>query len=63
VPEEGDEGADEELQHVFVAQGLDQSPEGPKANLASEGKPQIINPSFKIMPLCFAMIAHLHFRN
>jgi hypothetical protein len=46
VPEGGDEGADEELQHVFVAQGLDQSPERPKANLASEGKPQIINPIF-----------------
>jgi hypothetical protein len=46
VPEGGDEGADEELQHVFVAQGQDQSPEGPKANLASEGKPRIINPVF-----------------
>jgi hypothetical protein len=29
-----------------VDQDLDQSPEGPKANLASEGKPQIINPVF-----------------
>jgi hypothetical protein len=46
VLEGGDEGADEELQHVFVAQGLDQSPEGPKANLASEGKARIINPVF-----------------
>jgi hypothetical protein len=46
VPEGGDEGADKELQHVFVAQGLDQSPEGPKANLASEGRPRIINPVF-----------------
>jgi hypothetical protein len=46
VAEGGDEGADEELQHVFVAQDLDQSPEGPKANLASKGKPQIINPVF-----------------
>jgi hypothetical protein len=46
VPEGGDEGADEELQHVFVAQGLDQSPEGLKANLASEGKPRIIYPVF-----------------
>jgi hypothetical protein len=42
--EGGDEGADEELQHVDVAQDLDASPEGPKASLASEGKPQIINP-------------------
>jgi hypothetical protein len=42
VPEEGDEGADKELQHLLVAQDLDQSPEGPKANLASEGKPRCI---------------------
>jgi hypothetical protein len=46
VPEGGDEGADEELQYVDVAQDLDLSPEGPKANLASEGKPRIINPDF-----------------
>jgi hypothetical protein len=46
VPEGGDEGADEELQHVFVAQGLDPSSEGLKANLASEGKPRSINPIF-----------------
>jgi hypothetical protein len=44
VPEGGDEGADEELQYVDVAQELDQSPKGPKAKLASEGKPRIINP-------------------
>jgi hypothetical protein len=43
VPEGGDEGADEELSYIDVAQDLDQSPEGPKANLASEGKPWIIN--------------------
>jgi hypothetical protein len=46
VPKGGGEGADEELQYVDVAQDLDQSPEGPKANLASEGKPRIINPIF-----------------
>jgi hypothetical protein len=46
VLEGGDEGASEELQHVFVAQGLDQIPEGPKANLASEDKLWIINPVF-----------------
>jgi hypothetical protein len=40
----GDEGADKELSYVDVAQDLDPSLEGPKANLASEGKPQIINP-------------------
>jgi hypothetical protein len=46
VSDGGDEGADEELQYMFVAQGLDQSPEWPKTNLASEGKPRIINPVF-----------------
>jgi hypothetical protein len=46
VLEGGDEGADEELQYVDVVQDLDQSPEGPKTNLASEGKPRIINPVF-----------------
>jgi hypothetical protein len=46
VPEGGDEGANEELHYMDVAQDLDQSLEGPKANLDSEGKPQIINPSF-----------------
>jgi hypothetical protein len=44
VPKGGYEGADSELQYVDVAQDLDQSPEGPKANLADEGKPRIINP-------------------
>jgi hypothetical protein len=46
VPEGGDEGASGELQYVDVAQDLDQSPEGPKANLASQGMPRIINPVF-----------------
>jgi hypothetical protein len=46
VPEGEDEGADEKLQCVDVDQDPDQSPEGPKANLAIEGKPQIINPVF-----------------
>jgi hypothetical protein len=46
VPEGGDKGADEELQYVDIAQDLDSSPEGPKANLSSEGKPRIINPVF-----------------
>jgi hypothetical protein len=46
VPEGGDEGPDEELQYVDVAQDLDPSLKGPKANLASEGKPQILNPVF-----------------
>jgi hypothetical protein len=46
VPKRGDEGVDEELQYVDVAQDLDQGLEGPKASLASEGKPRIINPVF-----------------
>jgi hypothetical protein len=46
VQEGGDGGADEELQYVDVSRDLDPSPEGPKANLASEGKPRIINPAF-----------------
>jgi hypothetical protein len=50
VPEGGDEGAVRELQHVFVAQDMDQSPEEPKANLASESKLRIINPVF--LKLC-----------
>jgi hypothetical protein len=43
VLEGEDEGATEQLSYVDVAQGQDQSPEGPKDNLASEGKPRIIN--------------------
>jgi hypothetical protein len=46
VPEGGNEGADKELPCVDVAQDLDPSPEGPRANLAIEGKPRIINPVF-----------------
>jgi hypothetical protein len=46
VKEEGDEGASEEVPYVDEAQGLDQGQEGPKANLANEGKPRIINPVF-----------------
>jgi hypothetical protein len=34
------------VHYVTVEEDLDQSPLGPKANLADEGKPQIINPSF-----------------
>jgi hypothetical protein len=63
VPEGGDEGAIKELQYVFVAQDLDPSPEGPKANLASEGKPQIINLVFKTYAIILAMFVHLRFRS
>jgi hypothetical protein len=46
VTQGGEEGADKEMQNVDVAQDLNLSLEGPKANLASEGKPRIINPVF-----------------
>jgi hypothetical protein len=61
VPEGGDEGADEELQYVDVAQDLDQSPEGTKANLVSEGKLRIINLSFKTVQL--SLLVHFCFRS
>jgi hypothetical protein len=62
VREEGDKGASEELLYVDEAQGLDQGPEEPKANLANEGKPRIINPCLlKIMQLFHAMLVHLRF--
>jgi hypothetical protein len=63
VPEGGDRGADEKLPYVDVAQDLDPSPEGPKANLASEGKPRIINPVFQNYAIMFATIVHLRFRS
>jgi hypothetical protein len=63
VPEGGDEGADRDMHHVAVAQDLDQSPEGPKANLADEGKPRIINLVFKNYEITFAMFLHLRFRS
>jgi hypothetical protein len=46
VPEGGDGGANRGVHYVAIVQDLDQSPEGLKANLASEGKPLIINPLF-----------------
>jgi hypothetical protein len=49
VSEGGDGGANGDVHHVVVEQDLDQSPEGPKANLAIEGKPRIINLVFKNM--------------
>jgi hypothetical protein len=51
------------VNHVVVEQDLDQCPEGPKANLAIEGKPRIINPVSKIYAIIDAMIAHLSFRS
>jgi hypothetical protein len=49
---EGDGGADGDVRYVAVEQDLDQSPEGPKANLAND-KPRIINPLSKILQLSF----------
>jgi hypothetical protein len=63
VLERGHGGADRGVHHVIVEQDLDQSPEGPKANLASKGKPRIINPVFKIYAIIVAMIMHLRFRS
>jgi hypothetical protein len=63
VPEGGDGGADGDVHHVVVEQDLDQRPEGPKANLAIEGKPRIINLVFKNYAIMDAMIVHLRFRN
>jgi hypothetical protein len=51
------------MHYVAVEQDLDQSPEGPKANLASEGKRRIINPLFKKYEITFAMFVHLCFRS
>jgi hypothetical protein len=44
VPEGGYGGVDEDVHNVAVEQDLDQSREGSKANLTSEGKPRIVNP-------------------
>jgi hypothetical protein len=63
VPEGGDGGADEELQYVDVTQDLDPSQEGTNANLASEGKPRIINLVFWTYAIMFAMSVHLRFRS
>jgi GTPase involved in cell partitioning and DNA repair len=51
VPEGGDGGADGDVYHVVVEQDLDQSPEGPKANLAIEGKPGSLTLFLKFMKL------------
>jgi hypothetical protein len=63
VPEGEDGGDDGNVHHVVVEQDLDQRPEGPKANLAIEGKPRIINLVFKNYAIIDAMIVHLRFRN
>jgi hypothetical protein len=63
VPEGRDVSADGELHYVDVAQDLDQSPKGPKDNLASEGKPRIIKPYFLNYAIIFAIFVHLHFRS
>jgi hypothetical protein len=63
MPKGGDEGADVELQHVFVAQGLDKVQKGPRPTLPVKASPGLLTPSFKIMQLCFAMIVHLRFRS
>jgi hypothetical protein len=51
------------VHHIVVEQDMGQSPEGPKVNLASEGKPRFINPVCKIYAIIVAMIVHLRFRS
>jgi hypothetical protein len=63
VPEGGDGGADGDVHHVVVEQDLDPSPEGPKDNLAIEGKPRIINPVSKIYAIIDATIVHLRIKS
>jgi hypothetical protein len=63
VPEGGDGGAGGGIHHVTVEHDLDQSLEGPKANLACEGKPRIINPVFKIYAIIVVVIVHLCIRS
>jgi hypothetical protein len=66
VPEGGNKGVDRDVRYVVVEQDLDQSPEGPKANLANEGKPRfIINPYcfFKYLQLSLFMNVHLRLRS
>jgi hypothetical protein len=57
VSEGGDEGADEELQYVDVAQDLSQVQKGPRPTLPAKASPGSLTPSFKIMQLSFSMIA------
>jgi hypothetical protein len=63
VPEGGHEGADGDVHYVAVEQDLDQRSEGPKANLANEGKPRfIVNLCvyFKLLNLSVIIYVHLH---
>jgi hypothetical protein len=57
VSEGGDEGADEELQYVDVAQGLDQSPEGPRPTLPAKASPGTFNPVFQKFTMQLSMDA------
>jgi hypothetical protein len=62
MPEGGGEGADEDVDYVAVEQDLGQSPEGPKASLANEGKPRlIINPYWLNYAtiLCYSMCIYV----
>jgi hypothetical protein len=62
VPAAEDEEAGGDVHYVTVEQGLDQSPEGPNASFANEGKPQfIINPCcLKLCNyLCYSMCIYV----
>jgi hypothetical protein len=62
VPADEDKGAGGDVHYVTVEQDLDQSPEGPKASFANEGKPQfIMNPCcLKLCNyLCYSMCIYV----
>jgi hypothetical protein len=63
VLEGGDGGVVRDVRDVAVEQDPDQSPEGHKANLASEDKPRIINPIFLNYAMILDMFVHLRFRS
>jgi hypothetical protein len=62
VPEGGDEGASEELQHVFIAQGLDNVQKGPRPTLPVKASPESLTPSFKIYAIMFCYVCAFTFQ-
>jgi hypothetical protein len=61
VAEGGDGGVDGDVHCIAIEEDLDQSPEGPKANLANEGKPRFILNLFVYLNYAaiFVMLVHL----
>jgi hypothetical protein len=54
MPEGGDEGADEELSYVDVAQDLDQFQKGPRPTLPAKESPGAYDPVF--FKFCYTII-------